>query len=170
MPFSAKALTSRSVTSCADAPAARFIANTSIAAFRHPERVMDLSPLVCSLVAAEHTGCTTPGQSRLTRASTRGIGRTDIGCYACPRRFLQASNGGTASMSIGTNDPVRTAATSAPPAPRKPIPWGLYIAAIALLAVLALPLPEGLPVAGHRMLAILVFAVIVWISEAVSYE
>jgi anion transporter len=39
-----------------------------------------------------------------------------------------------------------------------------------MVAVLALPLPEGLPVAGHRMLAILVFAIIVWISESVSYE
>jgi anion transporter len=39
-----------------------------------------------------------------------------------------------------------------------------------MIAVLALPAPEGLPVAGQRMLGILVFAVIVWISEAVSYE
>jgi di/tricarboxylate transporter len=72
-------------------------------------------------------------------------------------------------MSLSANDPPRPA-PSAAGAPRKPVAWGLYIAAIALLAVLALPLPEGLPVAGHRMLAILVFAVIVWISEAVSYE
>ncbi|WP_083383957.1 DASS family sodium-coupled anion symporter [Cupriavidus sp. USMAHM13] len=49
-------------------------------------------------------------------------------------------------------------------------PWGLYAAAVALLAVLALPLPADLPVAGHRMLAILAFAVVVWITEAVSYE
>ncbi len=39
-----------------------------------------------------------------------------------------------------------------------------------MLAVLALPLGDGLPVAGQRMLAILAFAVVVWISEAVSYE
>jgi len=32
-----------------------------------------------------------------------------------------------------------------------------------------LPTPAGLPVAGHRMLSILVFAVIVWMTEAVSY-
>jgi anion transporter len=36
--------------------------------------------------------------------------------------------------------------------------------------VLLLPLPADLPVAGHRMLAILAFAVVVWITEAVSYE
>ena len=35
--------------------------------------------------------------------------------------------------------------------------------------VLLLPTPEGLPVAGHRMLAMLVFAVIVWMTEAVDY-
>lgn len=61
-----------------------------------------------------------------------------------------------------------TAAHAAPIA--KPIPWGLYLGFAALLMVLALPTPEGLPVAGHRVLAILIFAIIVWISEAVSYE
>ena len=66
--------------------------------------------------------------------------------------------------------PAQPSSSLAAPAARKPIPWGLYIAAVATVAVLALPLPEGLPVAGHRMLAILAFAVIVWISEAVSYE
>lgn len=47
--------------------------------------------------------------------------------------------------------------------------WGLLLAVAALAAVLLLPTPEGLPVAGHRMLAILVFAVIVWMTEAVDY-
>ena len=32
-----------------------------------------------------------------------------------------------------------------------------------------LPTPAGLPVAGHRMLAILAFAVIVWMTEAIDY-
>ncbi|MDM0066297.1 DASS family sodium-coupled anion symporter [Variovorax sp. J31P207] len=68
-------------------------------------------------------------------------------------------------MSLATNDPGQQATTA-----RKPPPWGLYLAALAMVAVLALPLPDGLPVAGHRMLAILVFAIIVWISESVSYE
>lgn len=57
---------------------------------------------------------------------------------------------------------------AAPPAPKFPI--ALIVAAVALVGVLLLPTPVELPVAGHRMLAILVFAVIVWITEAVSYE
>jgi len=47
--------------------------------------------------------------------------------------------------------------------------WGLLLAIAALVGVLLLPTPAGLPVAGHRMLAILVFAVIVWMTEAVDY-
>jgi anion transporter len=47
--------------------------------------------------------------------------------------------------------------------------WGLLLAIAALAVVLLLPTPVGLPVAGHRMLAILVFAVIVWMTEAVDY-
>jgi sodium-dependent dicarboxylate transporter 2/3/5 len=39
-----------------------------------------------------------------------------------------------------------------------------------LIGVLAMPLPPDLPVAGHRMLAILAFAIMVWITDAVSYE
>ena len=47
--------------------------------------------------------------------------------------------------------------------------WGLLLAGAALIAVLLLPTPAGLPVAGHRMLAVLVFAVILWMTEAVDY-
>jgi solute carrier family 13 (sodium-dependent dicarboxylate transporter), member 2/3/5 len=47
--------------------------------------------------------------------------------------------------------------------------WGLLLAVAALIAVLLLPTPAALPVAGHRMLAILIFAVIVWMSEALDY-
>ena len=46
---------------------------------------------------------------------------------------------------------------------------GLIVATIALLGIIALPNPEGLPVAGQRMLAVFVFAVIVWITEALDY-
>ncbi|WP_047303853.1 DASS family sodium-coupled anion symporter [Pseudomonas fluorescens] len=53
---------------------------------------------------------------------------------------------------------------------RARLPVGLLIGVLALVAVLLLPLPADLPVAGQRMLAILAFAVVVWISEAVSYE
>ncbi|EPL03444.1 DASS family sodium-coupled anion symporter [Pseudomonas sp. CF161] len=57
-------------------------------------------------------------------------------------------------------------------APETPVrlPVGLLIALLAMVTVLLLPLPADLPVAGQRMLAILAFAVVVWISEAVSYE
>lgn len=50
------------------------------------------------------------------------------------------------------------------------IPIGLLVAVLALIGVLLMPLPADLPVAGQRVLAILVFAVVVWITEAVSYE
>jgi anion transporter len=56
-----------------------------------------------------------------------------------------------------------------PPAKVK-LPIGLAIAMLVMVGVLLLPLPADLPVAGHRMLAILAFAVVVWITEAVSYE
>ncbi|AZY50499.1 DASS family sodium-coupled anion symporter [Bordetella avium] len=62
------------------------------------------------------------------------------------------------------------AAVPAPQAPKKKIPIGLVAGFIALILVLLIPTPAELPVAGHRMLAILVFAVVVWITEAVSYE
>jgi len=47
--------------------------------------------------------------------------------------------------------------------------WGLLLGVAALIAIMLLPTPEGLPVAGHRMLAILAFAVIVWMTEALDY-
>jgi anion transporter len=47
--------------------------------------------------------------------------------------------------------------------------WGLLLAIAALVAILLLPTPPDLPVAGHRMLAILAFAVIVWMTEAIDY-
>lgn len=42
------------------------------------------------------------------------------------------------------------------------IPIGLLVAMLALIGVLLMPLPADLPVAGQRVLAILVFAVVVW--------
>ena len=47
--------------------------------------------------------------------------------------------------------------------------WGLLAATAALIAILLLPTPAGLPIAGHRMLAILAFAVIIWMTEAIDY-
>ncbi|MGF6598086.1 sodium-dependent dicarboxylate transporter 2/3/5 [Paraburkholderia sp. GAS448] len=66
---------------------------------------------------------------------------------------------------------VQPATTSAQPAPVKHgPPVGLIAGVIALVVVLFLPLPDTLPPAGQRMLAILAFAVVVWLTEAVSYE
>ena len=47
--------------------------------------------------------------------------------------------------------------------------WGLLLAVTALVVVLLLPTPAGLPIAGQRMLAVLAFAVIVWMTEALDY-
>src|ERR1700737_2605234 len=47
--------------------------------------------------------------------------------------------------------------------------YGLILGALALIAIDLLPTPEGLPVAGKRMIAILVFSVIVWITDSISY-
>jgi anion transporter len=55
-------------------------------------------------------------------------------------------------------------------APPAKFGWGLVVGVLALVIVLVLPLGGDLPVAGQRMLAILAFAVVVWITEAVSYE
>jgi sodium-dependent dicarboxylate transporter 2/3/5 len=73
-------------------------------------------------------------------------------------------------MSIAEQASTQSLAT---PAPREGSwisrNWGLLLAIAALVAALMLPTPEGLPVAGHRVLAILTFAVIVWMTEAVDY-
>ena len=47
--------------------------------------------------------------------------------------------------------------------------WGLLLALATLIVVIWLPTPEGLSIAGQRMLAILGFAVIVWMTEALDY-
>ena len=47
--------------------------------------------------------------------------------------------------------------------------WGLVGAVVALGAVLALPTPHGLPYAGQIMLGLLLFSVILWMTEAVDY-
>ena len=47
--------------------------------------------------------------------------------------------------------------------------FGLVVAAIALIAIALLPATAGLPRAGQVMLAILAFAVIVWMTEALDY-
>jgi len=54
-------------------------------------------------------------------------------------------------------------------AARPIVHWGLLLAIAILGVTLLLPTPAGLPLAGHRMLAILGFAVVVWITEALDY-
>jgi anion transporter len=73
-------------------------------------------------------------------------------------------------MSLAAQPSVRPAA-SATPKEKSWIAsnWGLIAAIVALVVIAALPTPAGLPVAGHRMLAILAFAVILWMTEAVDY-
>jgi solute carrier family 13 (sodium-dependent dicarboxylate transporter), member 2/3/5 len=46
--------------------------------------------------------------------------------------------------------------------------WGLLVAVAALMVVLLLPTPAALPIAGHRTLAILAFAIVVWMTEALD--
>ena len=47
--------------------------------------------------------------------------------------------------------------------------YGLAVAILVLVATLMVPTPPELSTAGHRMLAVLLFSVIVWMSESVSY-
>lgn len=46
---------------------------------------------------------------------------------------------------------------------------GLALATAGLVAVMLMPLPEGLPPAGRSMMAIMLFAVVIWMTEAVPY-
>ncbi|SDF69445.1 DASS family sodium-coupled anion symporter [Sporolituus thermophilus] len=62
-----------------------------------------------------------------------------------------------------------TVTTAQPPQESFAKRYGLIIGLIALLAIILLPAPAGLPVAGQRMLGILVFSVIVWMTDAISY-
>lgn len=47
--------------------------------------------------------------------------------------------------------------------------FGLGLALVALFGVVFMPQPAGLPLSGQMMLAILAFAVIVWMTEALDY-
>ena len=48
-------------------------------------------------------------------------------------------------------------------------PYWITLAFIVLIVILLLPNPTDLPVMGQRALAILAFAVVLWMTEAVSY-
>lgn len=47
--------------------------------------------------------------------------------------------------------------------------FGLILGVLILLGIVLMPTPEGLPIAGQRMLAILVFSVIIWMTDTISY-
>lgn len=47
--------------------------------------------------------------------------------------------------------------------------YGLVFGIIILLSIVLLPTPDGLPIAGHRMIGILIFSVIVWMTDSISY-
>jgi hypothetical protein len=75
---------------------------------------------------------------------------------------------------MATADLRSGAATESPPSSQAQsswlrIQWGLLLGVAALAVIALLPTPEGLPVAGQRMLALLAFAVIVWMTEALDY-
>lgn len=60
-------------------------------------------------------------------------------------------------------------ATSRAPARESVNVAGLLAALAGLIIVMLLPKPAGLPVAGQIMLGLLLFSVILWVSEAVDY-
>jgi len=63
-----------------------------------------------------------------------------------------------------------SAATApATPATAKPFPVAVIIALVVALGIALMPQPDGLSIAGQRILAILAFAVIVWLTEALDY-
>ena len=64
-----------------------------------------------------------------------------------------------------------TQEVAAPPEKQKRNLKGLWIllAFAALIIIVLLPNPADLPVVGQRALAILAFAVILWVTEAVPY-
>ena len=63
----------------------------------------------------------------------------------------------------------QTASVSTPPQESLGKRYGLIIALVVMLGVMMLPTPADLPVAGHRMLAILLFSVVVWMTDTISY-
>lgn len=56
-----------------------------------------------------------------------------------------------------------------PASSEKPFPMALFAALAVALAIALMPPPDGLSIAGQRILAILAFAVIVWLTEALDY-
>jgi len=73
-------------------------------------------------------------------------------------------------MSAGdTSASVGARAADQPAQPWLRSNWGLLVAVAALIAIILAPAPEGLSVSGQRMLAVLAFAVVVWMTETLDY-
>lgn len=71
---------------------------------------------------------------------------------------------------MATLAPPDVPAPAARPSSAEPShPWGIAAAVAALAVVLMLPTPQALPYAGQVMLGLLLFSVILWITEAVDY-
>jgi len=62
-----------------------------------------------------------------------------------------------------------SASSAASAAPAKPFPVAVMVAMVVALTIALMPLPDGLTVSGQRILAILAFVVIVWLTEALDY-
>ena len=65
-------------------------------------------------------------------------------------------------MSVTTSSPPQKARTTVQNI-------GLILAFIVLGSILLLPTPETLSTGGHRMIGVLAFAIILWMTSAVSY-
>ena len=59
---------------------------------------------------------------------------------------------------------------SSPPRLHTKLPLGLVLGMVMMLLIIGAPEQAGLTIVGQRMLGILAFAVVVWITETVSYE
>ncbi len=66
-------------------------------------------------------------------------------------------------MSVTTTAPPQKARTTAQNI-------GLILSFIVLGGILLLPTPETLSTGGHRMIGVLAFAIILWMTSAVSYR
>lgn len=48
--------------------------------------------------------------------------------------------------------------------------WGLLLAVVVIVSMLMLPTPAGLSEQGYRVIIVLIFMIILWITESVSYH
>ena len=68
-----------------------------------------------------------------------------------------------------TTSTAATAPAANAPAAKSVPHWATLLAVVAAIVILMLPPQAGLSVAGQRMLAVLAFAVVVWMAESMDY-